>query len=49
MFVYHYFSMICNEWKTISSAQIFTDFPYQPSESRWMVPGTFDCDGNSTL
>lgn len=48
MFVYYFKGM--GKFYIQRSNSIDVDgFSDQASENRWMVPGTFDCDGNSTL
>lgn len=48
MFVYYFKGM--GRFRTQYTTQIDVDgFSNNVNECRWMVPGTFDCDGNSTL
>ena len=48
MFVYYF--KVFGKFRTNYSTDIEVDgFSHQVNESRWMVPGTFDYDGNSTL
>lgn len=48
MFIYYF--KVFGEFRINYSDQIDVDgFSNAVSECRWMVPGTFDYDGNSTL
>ncbi|QWY83325.1 hypothetical protein [Rhizobium phage RHph_X3_2] len=41
MFINHVMNRtFCARWDSLT---------WTPSDSIWMIPGTFDCDGNSTL
>lgn len=47
MFVYYFRSM--GWFRTQYTRVLDINHTDYPNECRWMVPGTFDCDGNSTL
>ena len=47
MFVYYFKGM--GKFRTQYTTKFDWDYTENPNNSRWMVPGTFDCDGNSTL
>ena len=50
MITYYYWSTVSKVWRVAYSTSLsLTEITKGVSEQRWMVPGTFDCDGNSTL